>query len=46
MLGSDHWRLEYHRLREIKVRSRAKLLGTVLAMSGITLAFAYLWFRA
>jgi len=42
MLGT-HWRLEAQRLKEIKVRNRAKILGTIIAMGGIALAFAYLW---
>jgi hypothetical protein len=43
---SSHWRLEPQRLREIGIRNRAKLLGTVIAMGGIALAFAYLWFQS
>ena len=43
MSRSSHWRFEPQRLREIKIRNRAKLLGTVIAMGGIALAFAYLW---
>ena len=43
MGGSSHWRLEPQRLRDLETRNRAKLLGTIAAMSAIALAFAYLW---
>ena len=45
MLGS-HWRLEAQRLKEMNIRNRAKILGTIIAMGGIALAFAYLWLES
>jgi hypothetical protein len=44
MLGT-HWRLEVQRLKEIEIRNRAKILGMMIVMGGIAIAFAYLWSR-
>jgi hypothetical protein len=46
MLRNSHWRLEAQRLKEIEIRNRAKILGTIFAMGGIALAFVYLWLRS
>ena len=41
--GCSHWRSESKRLKEIDIKNRAKLLGTLAVMGGIVLAFVYLW---
>lgn len=44
MLGS-HWRLEARRLKEVEIKNRAKILGTIITVGAIAFAFAYLWLR-